>query len=177
MDGTVADYDGAMSIAYSRLVAAGELNYTEACNRYGRMSLPDYIWNRCQLIKAKPGWWRNLPMLQVGDQIVHVLRQLGYEIHIASRGPADHPHAWSEKVDWVRARMPFVKAIHITEDKSLIWGDILVDDWPQYCSRWKERNPNGVVIMPAYDYNVGYPYFRYEIDMQAQLTEYLQIKP
>jgi len=169
MDGTVADYDGAMSASYSRLIGPGELTYLEACNRYGRMTLPDFIWNRCQLIKSKPGWWRSLPMLQVGDQIVNVLQQLGYEIQIATRGPANHTQAWSEKIEWARDRMPFVKAVHVTEDKSSIQGDILVDDWPSYCDKWQAKNPNGLVIMPAYDYNVGCPYFRYELGMQTQL--------
>lgn len=174
MDGTVADYDGAMESAYSKLILPGELDYRGACATYGRMTLPDPIWARCQLIKSRPGWWRNLPVLQVGDQIVLILRQLGYEIHIATRGPKDHPHAWSEKVEWVRQRMPFVKAIHVTEDKSAIRGDILVDDWPSYCDKWQARNPDRLVVMPAYDYNVGCPYFRYELGMQAQLEQLLK---
>jgi 5'(3')-deoxyribonucleotidase len=173
LDGTLADYDGAMAFHYAKLIGPGELNYEEACNRYGRMSLPDHIWERCQLIKSRPGWWKNLPLLQAGDEIVCVLQQLGYEIHIATRGPTGHPQAWTEKFEWVKSRMPFVKAIHITEDKSVLRGDVLIDDWPSYCDSWAQRNPNGLVVMPAHDYNTHCKYFRFDpnnTEMKTQLT-------
>lgn len=177
LDGTMADYDGAMEAAYDRLVLPGELGYRAACEKYGRMSLPDPLWERCQLIKSRPGWWRNLPMLQAGDQIVDILRHLGYEIHIASRGPTGHPQAWTEKVQWVQDRMPFVKAIHITEDKSMLHGDVLVDDWPSYCDKWIQRNSRGLIVMPAHDYNSHCSYFRFDLnkaDMRAQLRQLLK---
>ncbi len=177
MDGTVADYDGAMESSYNRLILPGELTYRAACAAYGRMTLPDPLWERCQLIKSRHGWWRDMPMLQVGDQIVCVLRRLGYEVQIATRGPKDHPRAWAEKVQWVRKHMPVGTVVHVTEDKSMLRSDVLVDDWPSYCDKWKAKNPDGLVIMPAHDYNHGCPYFRYELGMQAQLETLLKEQP
>lgn len=171
LDGTLADYDAALEASYDELIDRRELSYSKACSLFGRMTLPKHIWNRCQLIKSKPGWWRSLKVMPVGVEIMLALSQLGYDIHIASRGPKLHPQAWTEKLEWVKANVPLAKAVHLTEDKSRLNADILVDDWPSYCDDWQMANPDGLVIMPAHDYNKNCPYFRYEIGMRTQLLE------
>jgi hypothetical protein len=39
--------------------------------------------------------------------------------------------------------------ITITRDKGLVYGLVLVDDWPKYILRWLKWRPRGLVIMPA----------------------------
>ena len=46
-----------------------------------------------------------------------------------------------------------VKHIHITQDKSVHYGKVLVDDYPGYIEAWLEHRPRGLVIMPAHDHN------------------------
>ena len=174
MDGTLVDYDGGMSKDYAKLMGPHDLSYENACDTYGRMSLPDHLWNRCQVIKSVPGWWENLPKLKAGFEIAEVLIQLGYEIQVASRGPTGHPQAWAEKVRWVQKNAPFVTKTHITEDKSRLSADLLVDDWYDYCTRWLANNPNKLVIMPAHSYNRPCPFYRYKEGMQAHLREHLE---
>tara|TARA_Y100000310_G_C20512920_1_gene729762 strand:+ start:436 stop:588 length:153 start_codon:yes stop_codon:yes gene_type:complete len=41
----------------------------------------------------------------------------------------------------------------ITEDKGIVYGKVLVDDYPCYIKRWLENRPRGLVIMPAHSYN------------------------
>lgn len=40
--------------------------------------------------------------------------------------------------------------------KGLVYGAILVDDWPEYVERWLKHRPRGLVVMPASSNNVGY---------------------
>jgi 5'-nucleotidase len=47
-------------------------------------------------------------------------------------------------------------SITITEDKSLVYGRVLVDDFPPYVDRWLKWRKNGVAIMPAAKYNETY---------------------
>lgn len=39
--------------------------------------------------------------------------------------------------------------ITITRDKGLVYGKVLVDDYPGYIERWLKWRKNGLVIMPA----------------------------
>ena len=43
--------------------------------------------------------------------------------------------------------------ITMTEDKGLVYGKILVDDFPEYIERWLQWRPRGLVIMPAHEHN------------------------
>ena len=44
----------------------------------------------------------------------------------------------------------------ITRDKGLVYGKILVDDYPGYVERWLEWRPRGTVIMPANEENKNF---------------------
>jgi hypothetical protein len=46
--------------------------------------------------------------------------------------------------------------VTITHDKGLVYGAVLVDDWPDYILKWLEHRPRGLVIMPAHDHNAGF---------------------
>ena len=46
--------------------------------------------------------------------------------------------------------------ITITQDKGLVYGKVLVDDYPVYVVRWLEWRPRGLVIMPANPSNVRF---------------------
>lgn len=154
MDGTVADYEYAMQQSYDAMIAPGEMSYNEASRKYGRDQWPDHLWNRMDTIKRQTGWWRNLPQYQMGMEIVGVLRKMGFLLNIATQGPSTKSAAWAEKVEWVREHMPYAD-VHITEKKSLLYGKVLVDDWPPFAEEWLAHRPRGLVIMPAHHYNEG----------------------
>ena len=144
MDQTLCDYEGAVK---NKLV---EL--------YGS-NLKENIWEAYKpaidMIKQTPGFWRALPKIELGFKIVDILQNCGFDIHILSKGPHKTTLAWTEKVEWCREHLPETP-ITITEDKSLVYGRVLVDDWPLYCEQWLQWRPRGMVIMPAYEYNVGF---------------------
>lgn len=110
---------------------------------------------RRALIKAQPGWWRELPRLELGFAVLDELRAQRFRLHVLTKGPFDTAGAWSEKVQWCRAHVPDA-AVTITEDKGLVYGKVLVDDWPPYVQRWLEWRPRGFVVMPAQPWNVGF---------------------
>ena len=148
MDGTVVDYDGQMRVDLERLRAPSEPHY----DLLGPGDHPSYIEARMSLIKRQPGWWRNLPKLQVGMQIVEILRSMKFSLHILTKGPYKTTTAWTEKVDWARENLPDAQ-ITITEEKGLVYGKVLVDDWPPYVESWLKNRPRGLVIMPAHPWN------------------------
>jgi hypothetical protein len=48
---------------------------------------------------------------------------------------------------WCNKHLPG-RQITITMDKSLTYGRVLVDDYPDYALGWLEHRPRGLVIMP-----------------------------
>jgi len=81
---------------------------------------------------------------------------VGFNVHILTKGPSSNPLAWAEKMECVRKHFDDNVTIHITEDKGVHYGRVLVDDYPAYVNAWLAHRPRGLVIMPAHPYNEKY---------------------
>jgi len=147
LDGTLADYDGAMLRDMSALAGPNEEDYLP----YTRSSKP-YIISRENLIKRIPGWWSSLHPIEENMALVHAMKDIGFCIHILTKGPSSKSQAWAEKVEWTRKWLPFA-SITVTEDKQLVYGKILFDDFPEYQERWLKFRPRGLGIVPLKESN------------------------
>lgn len=152
MDGTVADYDGEMRRRTRPMMAPGE----EECAS-GWEDVPPHVEARRRAVKRVPGFWRGLPRLDLGFIVVGLLRELGFELHVLTKGPASVPTAWSEKLEWCGEHLPDVN-VTVTQDKSLVYGRVLVDDYPPYYQAWLRNRPRGLVVAPAQPWNEGVIY-------------------
>lgn len=149
MDGTIANYDDAMRAALASIASPGEPEVPD-----GNEDHPPWVEARRTLISTQPGFWRNLARLDAGFDVLNVLRVLDFEIHVLTKGPRKKSIAWTEKQEWCLEHVPDA-LITITEKKSLVWGRVLVDDWPSYYQDWLRFRPRGLVIVPAQRWNVG----------------------
>jgi hypothetical protein len=149
LDGTLADFDGAMNRDLKRLAAPGE-KLKESWEYYDCM--PGHIKERRRIIKSQPGWWRNLQPIPKQFAILDMFRDHGFTIHILTKGPVKDSAAWEEKVEWCKQHVPDAQ-ITITMDKGLMYGKVLMDDFPPYIDRWLMWRPRGLVIMPEYPWN------------------------
>jgi len=154
LDGTLADFDGAMQREMLKLASPGE---TDPYPREQETE-PEHIRDRRRLVKRQPGFWSKLEMLPLGEQLLYAALNMGYQISILTKAPRTNFPAWSEKVEWCHSHLPMHRNIQVNlvEDKSLVYGRILVDDWPPYVSGWLGRRPRGAVIMPAHPWNEGF---------------------
>lgn len=151
LDGTLADFDFAMEIKLMSLANNIEIPYFQEQDNE-----PTYMKMRRRLIKKTPGFWRELPKFSLGFQVLEEVNKLNFDIMILSKGPRNNPTAWAEKIEWCHANLPMDEMdikITLTEDKGLVYGKVLVDDWIPYVERWLEWRPRGLVIMPAHDRN------------------------
>lgn len=166
MDGTIADFDGAMKRDLAALRSPGEEAFVPSPDSRGE---PAWFRKRKRLIKSQPGWWEELPIYEPGMQIIALLREFNFVFKILTKGPWKNSPAWMEKVNWCKKHVPKMD-ITITEDKSIMYGKILIDDWPPYGNSWLEHRPRGLLIVPAHPWNTldAYPeqyrrqIFRYE---------------
>jgi hypothetical protein len=60
--------------------------------------------------------------------------------------------AWTEKVQWCVEFIPDA-SITLTEEKAIVYGKILVDDYPPYFLPWLNVRPRGLVIAVAQPWN------------------------
>ncbi|MEZ4453254.1 MAG: hypothetical protein R3B09_27575 [Nannocystaceae bacterium] len=150
MDGTLCDYNGTMDRALAELRGPGDATPPEDGE-------PEPAWLRARisLVRRQPGWWRGLPRLERGFEILGELQALRFEIHVLTKGPAGASIAWAEKLEWCQEHLPGVP-VTITMDKGLVYGKVLVDDYPPYIERWLEWRPRGQVIMPSQPWNAGF---------------------
>jgi hypothetical protein len=118
---------------------------------------PAHVQERIRLIRANPGFWINLPVLPAGFEILEEARRLGLQIEVLTKGPRHSPIAWMEKLQWCDKNLAvFPHQVTITMDKGLVYGKLLVDDYPEYALRWLRWRKRGTVIMPDQPWNRGF---------------------
>ena len=172
MDGTLCDYSGQL-LKDLKLIAGPSdpeigLNDLHHC--------PQWLDNRIDLIRKVPGWWKSLPRLQSGFEILTMFKYIGFKINIFTKGPEKAKIAWTEKFEWCDKHVkPIVHdyQMTVTMEKSRGYGKVLVDDFGPYMDAWIARRPRGLGIMPEQPWNVDYSHpqvIKYNAD-NFQLVE------
>jgi len=174
LDGTVADYDAAQTRDLELLRSPEE---TGPVVIHGKGDWPEHYRARVNLIRNQSGWWRKLDRLDDGFRVVDMMRRIGFEIHVLTKGPKSSSNAWTEKVEWCQEHMPG-DLVTISSDKSMVYGRALMDDWPPYVAAWLEARPRALVIMPDRPWNQGYRHercIRYTGDNDDMVFEALKL--
>jgi 5'(3')-deoxyribonucleotidase len=175
MDGTLADHNGELQRRLDALRSPSEPDIDIAVADWAE--LPSYLQARIRLIRGNPGFWIDLPMLRAGFEILEEARRLDFQIEVLTKGPRHSPIAWMEKLQWCdRHLSDFPHQVTITMDKGLVYGKLLVDDYPEYIVRWLRWRRRGTVIMPDQHWNQGFEHpqvYRYAGD-RAEMTGILE---
>lgn len=173
LDGTLANFDFALEREMGKLRSPYEPPMDPAVSHDDE---PDWLRARRDLIKRTPGFWRTLPKIDVGFEVLDVIRSLGFRLVVLSNGPAKIPAAWAEKVSWCREHVPDAD-VTVGRDKGLVYGRVLFDDWPPYIERWLRWRPRGLVIMLDHPHNQAFQgdprVLRYTGVEQGELRERL----
>jgi 5'-nucleotidase len=148
LDGTLADFHGAMTRDLRRMRAQEEVFdfNPDAENEHSHLKA------RYDAIKSQPDWWFNLEPIEQGFRVLEMLKQLDFKLHVCTRASMNLPQCWAEKVRWVKKYLPGTK-MTITQDKSLVQGAVLMDDWVGYVKPWLKQQSQGLVIMPDRSWN------------------------
>lgn len=153
LDGTLADYDGRLIEDLNKIKSPHEPTIN-----VDNLREFDYIEQRRHLITNQTGWFLGLKKFKLGFDVLDMCEYLGYDICVLTKGPQRKYAAWSEKLQWCHQNLSknSIKGITITHDKGLVYGNVLVDDFPQYIEPWLKFRKRGLVIMPAHKYNEGF---------------------
>ena len=149
LDGSTADFDKRMKERLELLRGPGEPDYGDNYD-----DVPPYIKARRDLIKRQPGFWRGLDRLERGFHVVDYARSIGFKINTLTKCPRKNPMAWTEKAEWCIENIPDA-LITLTEEKTITYGKVLLDDYPPYFLPWLKVRPRGLVIAVAQPWNLG----------------------
>ena len=153
MDGTLCDYNEGL---YSELEKIRSPTWEPIYRSFhGGEDIPQYMLTRKDLITSHETWWANLPRFQLGWDVLDIAKELGYRPMILTQAPKNNPSALAGKLRWLRSNLEDID-FTMTLDKGLVYGRVLVDDYPEYIKRWLTWRKNGLVIMPANDRNLSF---------------------
>src|SRR4051812_15556035 len=96
MDGTLFDYEGQLIEDMKKLMAPGETEYEDIFDE-----TEPHLKQRMKLIKSQPGWWRKLPKLDLGWDVLHLAINVGFDCEILTKGPHGNRAAWAEKAECI----------------------------------------------------------------------------
>jgi len=146
LDGTVADYDLAMKESMEPLWAPDE----ERADLHSWH--PPHVRARVNLVRSQPGWWRNLKPLKRGFEIIELLRKHKFRLMVLTQGPKTTNNSWTEKKEWCDEYLEDA-SVTISQDKGMVYGKLLFDDFPAYATKWLKHRPRGLVIMNEHPWN------------------------
>lgn len=141
MDGTVCNFHGTIDRDMKALFGPDLEKISERTRRNAEMA-----------VRRREGWYLELDPLPLGFEIVDLLKEIGFKLMVLTKGNQRALNAWTEKVQWCKKYLPGAQ-ITITEDKSLVYGKVLVDDFPAYVEKWIKYRPRGLVLMPDHRWN------------------------
>jgi len=152
MDGTLVGYDEQLLIDLNKLAAPEEAPLEST-----HFGMAPHLEARRHMITSQMGWWLTLKPFKLGWDILHLVKDMGFRVVVLTKGPSSKPSAWSEKVQWYNTWLKsLAEGLTITHNKGLVYGKVLVDDYPPYIEQWLEWRPRGLVIMPAHPFNADF---------------------
>jgi len=152
LDGTLADYDKAIRRDMELIRSPHEPPISGELVSFHKTNMPPYMKARAKMIRSQPGWWLNLEPLKYGFEVVELLKSYKFTLHVLTKAPHTVDGAWTEKVQWCKRYLPDTD-ITISQEKGLVYGKILFDDWPPYVVDWLKYRPRGLVIMIEHPWN------------------------
>lgn len=86
----------------------------------------------------QPGWFRSLPVVPGAQECVAALFDAGVDVWVCTKPLEANPTCRDDKGAWLREHFPDLEdRLIIAPDKSLIVGDVLLDDAPH--PSWLDR--------------------------------------
>lgn len=137
MDGVIADFEKSLTDTYK--TENPDLQVLGDEHRRGLGIAEQYAHhfsiieqNKLRDIMTRKNFFKNLPAIPKAVEQVHKLLEntQDYDCFICTSPLVHNPHCTSEKLEWIKKHFgeAFGKKVIITNDKTVVNGDFLVDD-------------------------------------------------
>ncbi len=84
-------------------------------------------------IYKAPGFFQNLDVIKGGKEALEKMQTRGHKVLICTSPISKYENCVLEKYNWISKNLGYewTKKIIMTKDKTLVFGDILIDDKPE----------------------------------------------
>lgn len=137
-DGVLADYTKAHLEAIREAFPELERISPLECIKWNTEEhFPPRYRKRIEALALSPGFFRNLEPLPGAILAMKELLQDGHDVRICTAPKRAFENCVGEKFAWVKEHLgqEFAERIIMTRDKTLVQGDILIDDKPDVSGR------------------------------------------
>ena len=134
MDGVLADFEHAFLAAWrERHPDIAPVEYEDRQSFYIQQDYPAELRPRVEAIYTAPGFIRHLPPVPGAIEAVNDLMAMGLEVRFCSSPLRQYDHCVLEKYQWIEAHFgrAATERLILTRDKTLVQGDLLIDDRPR----------------------------------------------
>lgn len=131
MDNTLADFDKALLEIWRKLYPNEfYVPLEERKNFHPHKDYPDHLQSKIQEIFHSQGFIRNLPPIPGGIEAVKEMLEKGHDVRFCTSHLYEYNYCVFEKYQWIEEYFgkEAVDRIILTRDKTLIYGDLLIDD-------------------------------------------------
>lgn len=132
-DGVLANYQESLHAILAREHPTGPWKPVDELTRHDTdKNYPPEWTDVIEEIVLRKGFYRNLPPIEGGrDALLHLLL-LGHDVRIVTAPKRDFRNCTLEKLEWIDEHLgrKWTERTIITRDKTLVHGDILIDDKP-----------------------------------------------
>jgi len=156
LDGTLCDFEGSLRRQLASIRTEDEPDYLDP---NVKIFDPGILSIKRHMILKTPGFWRSLEPIALGMELVQAAQKIGFEVNVLTKGPDYAPNAWSEKLEWCKQHLPGVP-VTITQNKGIVYGRILVDDYPENMEIWLPWRLKGLGLMADSPYNKNFSHPR-----------------
>jgi len=135
MDGVLADFETGFLEAWKKKFPKSPHVPLEKRKVFSvRNDYPKELEKDVESIYRTPGFFQNLHVITGGKEALAKMEELGHEVFICTSLISKYENCILEKYHWVSKNLGYewTKRMIVTKDKTLVFGDILIDDKPQH---------------------------------------------
>jgi len=133
-DGVLANYEERMlDIFHEEHPEIPRIPHEELTEFNTHKAYSEEYWEEIENIALRPDFFRSLPPIDGAIEGVQELLRLGVGVRICTAPKKIFKHCVGEKYEWIHRHFgqKMVNKITLTRDKTLVRGEILIDDKPE----------------------------------------------
>lgn len=135
MDGVIANFNAYLVQYAHKKLGAPLLDVCELTNFYTEECYGDEWCKEVAKLSDEEGFFRNLSPVEGAVKALNEMTEYDLRVFICTAPKKFHnnPHCAQEKYQWVDRYLgsKWVEKVVLTRDKTLVFGDILIDDKPE----------------------------------------------
>lgn len=133
-DNVIADFNGGVASEWSRIYPdLAPIDFENHTSQEITDNIDEIFHDKVRTIYRSAGFFRNLKPIPGAVEAIKHLTELGHEVFICTAPISVFENCVLEKYLWVEEHLgrEWTKRLILTKDKTLIKGDILIDDKPE----------------------------------------------